>query len=74
MLNSVTSGAHGSAGPLRKRERKLLESFNAKEGKVIKKGRKAQRPQPPNRINVIQYHSYQTIKNILEELNYYFSP
>jgi hypothetical protein len=41
MPNSVTSGAYSFAGPLRKRERKLLEGFNAKEGKVIKKGRRA---------------------------------
>jgi hypothetical protein len=35
----VISGVYGSAGPL-ERERELLEGFNAKEGKVIKKGRK----------------------------------
>jgi len=58
MPNSVTSGAYGFAGPLRKRERKPPEGSNAKEGKVIKKGRRAQRPQLPNRINVIQCHSY----------------
>jgi hypothetical protein len=40
MPNSVTSGAYGSAGPLRERERKLLEGSNAKKGKVIKKGRR----------------------------------
>jgi len=41
MLNSVISGAHRSAGPLRKeRKGKLPEGFNAKEGKVIKKGRR----------------------------------
>jgi hypothetical protein len=39
MPNSVTSGAHGSAGPS-EREREPLEGFNAKKGKVIKKGRK----------------------------------
>jgi len=39
-LNSVISGAHGSTGPSRKREREPLEGSNAKEGKVIKKGRK----------------------------------
>jgi len=40
MPNSVISGAYGFAGPLRKREGKLPEGFNAKEGKVIKKGRR----------------------------------
>ena len=41
MPNSVISGAHGSAGPLRKRERKPLKGSNVKKGKVIKKGRRA---------------------------------
>jgi len=38
----VTSGAYGSAGPLRKRERegKPPKGFNVKKGKVIKKSRR----------------------------------
>jgi len=42
MLNSVISGVYRFAGPLRKRKRegKLPEGSNVKEGKVMKKGRR----------------------------------